>query len=46
MGKEFRGASARGKPHRAGLIGEYVYFLRCYKMWWLLPVFTLNTLIK
>jgi Family of unknown function (DUF5989) len=23
----------------SSLIGEYVYFLRTYRMWWLLPVF-------
>lgn len=23
---------------RRGLVGEYLYFLRTYKMWWLAPV--------
>lgn len=26
---------------RAGLLGEYMYFLKTYKAWWLLPVFAL-----
>lgn len=25
------------RPRRAGLVSEYVYFLRTYKMWWLAP---------
>jgi hypothetical protein len=27
------------KPARHSLIAEYVYFLRTYRMWWLMPVF-------
>ena len=29
----------RGTLDRLGLIGEYIYFLKTYRMWWLLPVF-------
>ncbi len=28
----------KSKPPRRGLISEYLYFFRTYKMWWLLPV--------
>jgi len=35
----------RGKPVRHGLIAEYVYFLRMYRMWWLVPVFAAVTLL-
>ena len=37
MGKQ------KDKPQRRGILGEYFYFLRTYKMWWLLPVFTVIT---
>ena len=26
------------RPRRRGLLSEYAYFLRTYKMWWLLPL--------
>jgi hypothetical protein len=32
-------------PKRRGLVSEYVYFLKTYKMWWLLPVFALFVLL-
>lgn len=33
------GAAAKNvKVRRRGLISEYIYFLKTYKMWWLLPV--------
>ena len=28
-----------GKAGRSGILSEYVYFLRTYRMWWLMPVF-------
>jgi hypothetical protein len=31
--------SPTGKPARPGLIAEYIYFLRTYRMWWLMPAF-------
>jgi Family of unknown function (DUF5989) len=34
-----------GKPARHGLIAEYVYFLRTYRMWWLVPVFAAITIL-
>ena len=33
------------KPARSGLLGEYIYFLRNYKMWWLTPLFALVLLV-
>jgi hypothetical protein len=33
------------KPARSGLIAEYVYFLRTYRMWWLVPVFAAITIL-
>jgi hypothetical protein len=33
------------KPARHGLIAEYVYFLRTYRMWWLMPVFAAITIL-
>lgn len=33
------------KPRRAGLISEYVYFFRTYKMWWLLPTIGLIAIL-
>ena len=35
----------RPRPRRAGLIREYLYFLRHYRMWWLTPIFTLVLLL-
>ena len=33
------------KRARPGLLAEYVYFLRTYRMWWLVPVFAAITLL-
>jgi hypothetical protein len=33
------------KPSRSGIWSEYLYFLRNYKMWWLLPVFAVVTVL-
>lgn len=33
------------KPARSGIWSEYLYFLRHYKMWWLLPVFAVVTVL-
>jgi hypothetical protein len=30
--------SASQKPVRRGMLGEYLYFLKTYKKWWLAPV--------
>lgn len=30
---------------RPGIWSEYMYFLRRYKMWWLLPVFAVVTIL-
>ena len=30
---------------RRSLLSEYVYFLKTYKMWWLLPMFGLVALL-
>jgi len=30
---------------RPGIWSEYLYFLRQYKMWWLLPVFAVITIL-
>ena len=27
------------KAGRSSILSEYVYFLRMYRMWWLMPVF-------
>ena len=35
----------RAKPGRHGLLAEYVYFLRTYRMWWLVPVFAAITVL-
>jgi Family of unknown function (DUF5989) len=37
--------SRTGKPARHGLIAEYMYFLRSYRMWWLVPVFAAVTIL-
>lgn len=31
----------REKKNRPGILTEYIYFLKVYKMWWLFPVFML-----
>ena len=36
---------ATQKPRRPGLLSEYFYFLKTYKMWWLAPVLTLFLLL-
>jgi hypothetical protein len=28
-----------GKAGRSSILSEYVYFLKTYRMWWLMPVF-------
>ncbi|HRK61210.1 MAG TPA: DUF5989 family protein [Candidatus Omnitrophota bacterium] len=33
------------KPKRRSLFGEYVYFLKTYKAWWLVPLFLLVALL-
>ena len=33
------------KRARAGIWSEYIYFLRHHKMWWLLPVFAVVTIL-
>lgn len=33
------------KESRPGIFSEYLYFLRTHKMWWLLPVFSIITLL-
>ena len=38
-------AKRNGRPARGGIWPEYFYFLRTYKMWWLLPVFGLVTVL-
>jgi hypothetical protein len=30
---------------RSGILEEYLYFLRTYRMWWLMPVFVAITLL-
>lgn len=30
---------------RSGILSEYVYFLRTYRMWWLMPVFAAITIL-
>lgn len=31
-------SSRVGKRRRPGLLSEYVYFFKTYRMWWLLPI--------
>jgi len=38
-------ANDRTKIRRRGLISEYVYFIRTYKMWWLVPVLGLVSIL-
>jgi hypothetical protein len=33
------------KQSRRGIWSEYLYFLRHHKMWWLLPVFSIITVL-
>ena len=33
------------KQSRRGIWSEYLYFLRTHRMWWLLPVFTVITVL-
>jgi hypothetical protein len=33
------------KRKRRGILGEYWYFLKTYKSWWLLPLFGLILLV-
>ena len=33
------------KAGRSGNLSEYVYFLRTYRMWWLMPVFAAITIL-
>lgn len=33
------------KESRPGILSEYFYFLRKHKMWWLLPVFSIITIL-
>ncbi len=35
----------KSKPKRRGLWEEYVYFLKTYKAWWLVPLFALIALM-
>jgi uncharacterized membrane protein len=30
---------------RSGILREYIYFLRAYRMWWLMPIFAAITLL-
>jgi uncharacterized membrane protein len=30
---------------RSGILREYIYFLRVYRMWWLMPIFAAITLL-
>ena len=34
-----------GKTGRSGILSEYLYFLKTYRMWWLMPVFAAITLL-
>jgi len=34
-----------GKTGRPGILSEYLYFLKTYRMWWLMPVFAAITLL-
>ena len=34
-----------GKAGRSGILSEYVYVLRTYRMWWLMPVFAAITIL-
>jgi len=38
-------AQRQGKPTRYNLLSEYIYFLKMYKMWWLVPVFAAITIL-
>jgi len=35
----------KGKAGRSNILSEYVYFLRTYRMWWLMPVFAAITIL-
>ena len=35
----------KGKAGRSSILSEYVYFLKTYRMWWLMPVFVAITLL-
>ena len=35
----------QGKAGRSSILSEYVYFLKTYRMWWLMPVFVAITLL-
>ena len=35
----------KGKAGRSSILSEYVYFLRTYRMWWLIPVFAAVTIL-
>jgi hypothetical protein len=30
---------------RSGILSEYIYFLRMYRMWWLMPVLAAITIL-
>lgn len=34
-------SAKKGKPVRANIFSEYLYFLKTYKMWWLMPIMLL-----
>ena len=34
-----------GKAGRSSILSEYVYFLRTYRMWWLMPIFAAITIL-
>ncbi len=38
-------AASKRKARRSGLISEYVYFFKTYKMWWLLPIIGLVVIL-
>ena len=35
----------KARAGRSSILSEYVYFLRTYRMWWLMPVFVAITLL-
>jgi hypothetical protein len=35
----------RPAPARRGLVSEYLYFLKTYRMWWLLPILGLVAIL-
>ena len=35
----------KGKAGRSSILSEYVYFLKTYRMWWLMPVFAAITIL-